>query len=151
MITIGLDLGDQVSRYCLLDAAGTVQRAGSVRTTREALTRMFRSLPSARVIVEVGTHSPWVSRGLTEAGHEVIVANARRVRLITAATRKSDPGRGLRLLLRPSRSSVSCAAPAPEPQHAPRVRMEAGQERVRRGRHVGLDNNSLLMEAASAC
>jgi transposase len=91
MITIGLDLGDQVSRYCLLDAAGTVQRAGSVRTTREALTRMFRSLPSARVIVEVGTHSPWVSRGLTEAGHEVIVANARRVRLITAATRKSDP------------------------------------------------------------
>ena len=39
---------------------------------------------------EVGTHSPWVSRLLEEQGHEVIVANARRVRLITESSGKND-------------------------------------------------------------
>ncbi len=90
MITIGLDLGDHVSRYCVLDATGAVLQAGSVRTTRDALRQVFGGRVRARVVVEVGTHSPWVSRVLTELGHEVIVASARRVRLITAATRKSD-------------------------------------------------------------
>jgi transposase len=87
-----------------------VQRAGSVCTTREALTQVFASLPSARVIVEVGTHSPWVSRHLTALGHEVIVANARRVRLITAATHKSDPV-DAELLARLGRADPKLLAP----------------------------------------
>ncbi|HEY7683237.1 MAG TPA: transposase [Gemmatimonadales bacterium] len=88
-ITIGLDLGDRYSSVCAVDAAGRIQQQARVRTTPEALRRQFTGAP-ARVIVEVGTHSPWVSRLLTELGHEVIVANARQLRLIYGSDRKSD-------------------------------------------------------------
>jgi len=40
--------------------------------------------------LEVGTHSPWLSRWLERLGHEVIVANARQVKLISASSRKDD-------------------------------------------------------------
>jgi transposase len=40
--------------------------------------------------METGTHSPWVSRLLEECGHEVLVANARKLRLIYANKRKTD-------------------------------------------------------------
>ncbi len=39
-------------------------------------------MPRSRIALETGTHSPWVSRLLSELGHEVIVAHARNVRLI---------------------------------------------------------------------
>ena len=39
---------------------------------------------------ETGTHSPWVSRLLTAQGHEVIVAHAQKMRLITKSRRKDD-------------------------------------------------------------
>jgi transposase len=88
-ITIGLDLGDRYAAVCAVDAAGQIRQQTRVRTTVEALRRQFTGAP-ARVILEVGTHSPWVSRLLTELGHEVIVANARQLRLIYGSTRKSD-------------------------------------------------------------
>ena len=74
-LTIGLDLGDKTSRVYGVDAAG--QRAGedSIATTKPGLTRYFGSRPACRVVLEVGTHSPWVSRELAALGHEVIVAN----------------------------------------------------------------------------
>src|SRR5450759_4986666 len=37
--------------------------------------------PRMRIALEVGTHSPWVSRLLKELGHEVLVANPRKPRL----------------------------------------------------------------------
>ena len=40
--------------------------------------------------MECGTHSPWVSRLLAELGHQVIVANARKIRAITASESKND-------------------------------------------------------------
>ena len=40
--------------------------------------------------METGTHSPWVSRLLSELGHETIVAHARSVRLIGESRRKDD-------------------------------------------------------------
>lgn len=89
-ITLGVDLGDRTSSYCQLAAGGTVTTRGKVATTPAALPAFFRALPPLRVILEVGTHSPWVSRLAAAAGHEVIVANPRRVRLISAAVRKSD-------------------------------------------------------------
>jgi transposase len=89
-ITIGVDLGDRISHYCVLAPDATVQATGSVQTAREALSALFTELPRGRVVLEVGTHSPWVSRRLAARGHEVLGASARRVRLITAATRKSD-------------------------------------------------------------
>jgi transposase len=88
--TIGMDLGDKTSRYCALDQPGEVIGEGSVATTRKAMTEKFGRLGRTRIAMEVGTHSPWVSRLLTALGHEVIVANARQVRLITQSTRKDD-------------------------------------------------------------
>ena len=89
-ITLGLDLGDRFSRYAVLDADAHLVGEGMVATKREAVQDFFAAFPPARVILEVGTHSPWVSRLIAWCGHEVIVANARRVRLISAAVRKND-------------------------------------------------------------
>jgi hypothetical protein len=46
----------------------------AVATTPAALTRYFAAHPTARVVCEVGTHSPWVARLLTPLVQEVIVA-----------------------------------------------------------------------------
>ncbi|MDP9379724.1 MAG: IS110 family transposase [Chloroflexota bacterium] len=90
-VTAGLDLGDKYSYLCLVDTdGGEVIEEGRVRTTPEALRRRFASERPLRVAIEAGTHSPWVSRLLEECGHEVLVANARKLRLIYANKRKTD-------------------------------------------------------------
>lgn len=89
-ITIGLDVGDRWSEVCVLDADGTVRTTRRVRTTGAALAQWFGAQPGSRVVLEVGTHSPWVSRLLTSLGHEVLVANAYQLRLIYASPRKND-------------------------------------------------------------
>jgi transposase len=89
--TAGLDLGDRYSYLCLLDTdGGEVIEEGRVRTTPEALRRRFASEPPMRIAIETGTHSPWVSRLLEECGHEVLVANSRKLRLIYANKQKTD-------------------------------------------------------------
>lgn len=87
---IGVDLGDEFSYACVLDSEGEVRGRFRVRTTREAFRGRFSRMPSSLVIVETGTHSPWVSRLLRECGHEVLVANARRVALISESDKKTD-------------------------------------------------------------
>jgi transposase len=90
-ITAGLDLGDKYSYLCLIDQeSGEVVEEGRLRTTPEALRRRFGSEQPMRIAIEAGTHSPWVSRVLEECGHEVLVANARKLRLIYANKRKTD-------------------------------------------------------------
>ncbi len=89
-LTIGLDLGDRNSCYCVLDEAGRIQLEQRVRTTAKALQEVFGAMPRSRVALEIGTHSPWISRLLRELGHEVIVANARKVRLIGESRKKDD-------------------------------------------------------------
>ena len=89
-LTIGLDLGDKTSRYCTLDDNGEVVKEGSVGTTRKGMLQAFGALSRCRMALEVGTHSPWVSRLLEQLGHEVIVANARQVKLISDSSRKDD-------------------------------------------------------------
>ena len=89
-ITIGMDLGDKASRYCELDANGETIKEGCVATTKKAMTQVFGSKKRCRIALEVGTHSPWVSRLLKSWGHEVIVANARQVKLISQSSRKDD-------------------------------------------------------------
>jgi transposase len=89
-LTIGMDLGDRVSRYCILNEAGDIVFEGSVSTTKSGMNQVFGSMPRCRIAMETGAHSPWVSRQLSAFGHEVIVANARNVRLITESTRKDD-------------------------------------------------------------
>jgi transposase len=87
---MGMDLGDKISRYCVLGGNGEVLLEGSVGTTRKAMTQKFGGMRRCRVAMEVGTHSPWLSRWLTGLGFEVIVANARQVQLISASSRKND-------------------------------------------------------------
>jgi transposase len=91
LMTAGLDLGDKYSYLCLIDTrSGEMIEEGRLRTNPEALRRRFASEQPLRIAIETGTHSPWVSRLLEECGHEVLVANSRKLRLIYANKRKTD-------------------------------------------------------------
>jgi transposase len=76
--TIGVDLGDRGSHYCVVDAGGREVETGRVATTAAGMAQGFAQRAASRVVVEVGTHSPWVSRQLAGYGHAVLVANARK-------------------------------------------------------------------------
>jgi Transposase len=89
-LTVGLDLRDRSSFYCVLDAAGDVLMEQRLSTTPKAIKEIFGAMPRSRIALETGTHSPWVSRLLSELGHEAIVAHARSVRLIGEDRRKDD-------------------------------------------------------------
>jgi len=89
-LTIGLDLGDRNSWYSAVDEAGQIRLEQRVRTSAKALREVFGAMPRSRIALEIGTHSPWISRLLSELGHEVIVANARKVRLIGESRKKDD-------------------------------------------------------------
>ena len=89
-LTIGMDLGDQCTYYCVLDEAGEVILEQKLATTKQGIKHVFGAMPRSRVALQTGAHSPWVSRQLTARGHEVIVAHARNVRLIGESRRKDD-------------------------------------------------------------
>jgi transposase len=89
-LTIGLDLGDRWSCYCVLNEVGEIVLERRLTTTPEAMKQVFGRMPRSRMALETGAHSPWVSRLLTTLGHEVIVANAGKVRLIGKSRRKDD-------------------------------------------------------------
>src|SRR5215211_5477734 len=91
-VTAGVDIGDKYSYLCLIDQeSGEVIEEGRLRTNPEAFRRRFASeQPPMRIAIEAGTHSPWASRVLEECGHEVLVANARKLKLIYANKRKTD-------------------------------------------------------------
>ena len=89
-MTIGIDLGDVWSHYCTLNEDGEVVDRGRFRTTPSGVEKWFTDVPRARVAMETGTHSIWVSEQLREMGHEVIVANVRELRAISHSNRKSD-------------------------------------------------------------
>ena len=89
-LTIGLDLGDRWSFFCVMDEAGQIILEQTLPTTPEAMKQTFGKIPRSLLALEAGTHSPWVSRLLTELGHEVIVAHAQKVQWITKSNRKDD-------------------------------------------------------------
>lgn len=88
--TAGVDLGDKYSDVCVLDEDGEVVERARVRTTQAGVERFFLRSEPMLVVMEVGTHSPWVSRLVEELGHTVLVANPRRVRLIAESQHKRD-------------------------------------------------------------
>lgn len=89
-ITVGLDLGDRHSHFCVLNPGGEPREQGKVAMSPKDLTAFFARVVPARLVLEVGGQSPWVSRLAQTAGLEVIVANPRRVQLITRNERKND-------------------------------------------------------------
>jgi len=99
--TVGIDLGDKLSRYCIVDQEGDVVEEGSFRNQVSSIETHFAGEPR-RVALEAGAQSAWISRELKRLGHEVIVANPRQLKWITASDTKNDPvdARKLALLAR---------------------------------------------------
>jgi transposase len=89
-LTIGLDLGDKKSHYCVLDKDGMVIEESSIPTDPASMEKHFRKYPSSLVALEVSTHSRWVSQLLQRCGHEALVANPNKVKLISKNNRKND-------------------------------------------------------------
>lgn len=108
--TMGLDLGDKYSYFCALDEGGEIVGEGRVRTTPEVLTDWFSKIKPTGVAIEAGSLSPWVSRVVTDCGHEVIVANPRKVRLIGQNRKKTDRT-DAELLARLARSDPKLLSP----------------------------------------
>jgi transposase len=87
---VGLDLGDRHSHYCMLSSTGEAMEEGRIQTTAAAMEKHFGSEPRMRIALEAGTHSPWVSRLLKSYGHQVIVANPRKIPTLTKSESKND-------------------------------------------------------------
>ncbi len=85
-----MDLGDRRSRYCILDEAGEVVSEDGLPTSKTGFSSLLEKMPPSRVALEVGTHSAWASRHIASLGHEVIVANPHKLKLITQSVKKND-------------------------------------------------------------
>jgi transposase len=127
-LTVGVDLGDKYSHVCVLDAHGEIVEESRIATTREALERRFAGMAPAAMAIEAGTHSNWVYDLLTSLGHDVVVANPRKLRAITANERKSDQ-MDARMLARLRRADSQLLSPVvPRAEH---MRRDLGVMRAR--------------------
>jgi transposase len=89
-LTVGVDLGDQWSNYCVLGLEGETLAEGQLRTTQQDFAEFFQSMAAARVVMEVGTHSAWGRDVVAGCGHEVLVANPRQMEGPKRRKRKND-------------------------------------------------------------
>ena len=107
---VGIDLGDKKHAVCVLDEAGKIFEEVTISNTRASLAKLVERYPGALVAIEVGSHSPWLSRYLAELGCQVVVANARKMRAIYDNPRKSDE-LDARMLAKLARADVSLLHP----------------------------------------
>src|SRR5258708_14505402 len=89
-MTMGLDLGDRYSHYCLLNGECEVVEEGRIQSTESAFRRHFEGEARLRIALECGTHSPWISRLLKKLGPHGTVANARKIPAITRTESTDD-------------------------------------------------------------
>lgn len=90
-LVVGVDLGDRWSQICCLAReTGALVEETRLSTTSASFQSYFESRVACLVVVESGTHTPWVQRLLSSRGHQVIVANASKVRAISSSLRKTD-------------------------------------------------------------
>ena len=61
-----------------------------MQSSESVLRKHFAQEAVMRVAMEAGTHSPWVSRLLKRLGHQVLVANPRKIRAISNSESKND-------------------------------------------------------------
>ncbi len=147
-VTIGLDLGDRQHHACVLDAAGIVLCEEGLPNTRECLTAFTARFPAATIIMETGTHSPWISRLLTAHGHRVIVANARKLRAISQRQTKSDR-EDAQLLARLGRADPALLSPVQHRSEATQralVRLKV-REALVRGRVNHINTARFLLKS----
>jgi transposase len=91
-MTVGIDLGDRRSHFVVMDAVGEVIEEGQLLSRPGAFRQRFGAMPPARVVIEMGSLAGWVGRLRSELGHEVVVANPRRVALVSGNDDKSHGG-----------------------------------------------------------
>jgi transposase len=139
--TMGIDLGDKVSRYCIVDREGEVVEEGSFRNQVSSIEKHFSGNPR-RIALEAGAQSAWISRELKRLGHEVIVANPRELKWITSSDTKNDPVDARKLALL-SRADVRLLAPV---EH--RSAEQQAELAVIRGRDAILRARTLLINSA---
>jgi transposase len=108
--TIGCDLGDKTSELCILSDGGGLRRPKPIKTTGAGFRAFFEGRARAHVVIEVGTHSRWVSELLMQLGQKVTVANPRKLKLITASNTKTDRN-DAEWLARLGRADVELLAP----------------------------------------
>jgi transposase len=89
-LTVGVDLGDKWSNFCILGLDGEKLTEGQLQTTQPDFSEFFQSLAGARVVMEVGTHSAWARDVVAGCGHEVLVANPRQMEGPKRRKRKND-------------------------------------------------------------
>ncbi len=109
-ITVGVDLGDTKHFICVLNQAGNYLEERIIENSEEDLFALAQTYPGARIAMEVGTHSPWISELLTGEGCDVFVANARKLRAIYASERKCDE-LDARMLAKIARLDTSLLSP----------------------------------------
>ena len=139
--TIGIDLGDKVSRYCIVDPSGDVVEEGSFRNQASSVEKHFGGGPR-RIALEAGAQSAWISRELKRLGHEVIVGNPRELKWITSSDTKNDPVDARKLALL-ARADVRLLAPV---EH--RTAEQQAELAVIRARDAILRARTLLINSA---
>jgi len=139
--TIGIDLGDKLSRYCILNEAGEAVEEGTFRNQPSSIQKHFGGR-RARVALEAGTQSAWIGEELKRLGHRVIVANPREVKWVTASDRKNDRTDAEKLA-RLARADESLLAPI---EH--RSREQQADLAVIRARDALVRSRTLLVNAA---
>lgn len=119
---VGVDLGDSRSQICRIDQeSGAILEECRLTTTTASFQSYFAGLAPHLIVIESGTHSPWVARLLVQLGHEVIVANPSKVRAISASLRKTDQ-RDARCLAQLGRVDPELLAPVhPRSEEAQKV------------------------------
>ena len=140
--TIGIDLGDKVSRYVIVNEQGQAVEEGSFRNHAESIAKHFGAMARARVALEVGTQSAWIAREFRKLGHEVIVANARELKWITASDTKNDKNDALKLA-RLARADQKLLAPV---EH--RTAEQQAELAVIRARDALVRSRTLLVNTA---
>ncbi len=137
--TIGLDLSDRESHFHVMRGDGVTLERGKVATERGDLTALFERWKGCRLVIEAGGHSPWISRLGKDCGLEVVVANPRRVELISKSDKKCDRT-DAETLTRLGRSDIELLAPI-------RHRSKEAQEHlaVQRARNMAVSTRTMLV------
>ena len=140
--TIGVDLGDKMSHYAILNEEGEVIEEGSFRNNAESIAKHFAKQGHSRVALEVGTQSAWIAREFKKLGHEVIVANARELKWITSSDTKNDRNDAVKLA-RLARADRNLLAPV---EH--RTAEQQAELAVIRARDALVKSRALLVNTA---
>jgi transposase len=140
--TIGVDLGDKMSHYAIVNEEGAVIEEGHFRNHVESIAKRFGNTGRARVAMEVGTQSAWIAREFTKLGHEVIVANARELKWITSSDTKNDRNDAVKLA-RLARADRNLLAPV---EH--RTAEQQAELAVIRARDALVRSRTLLVNTA---